>query len=402
MTQLPDQEQGPHLVSLAKITVPVSFAADQLNYRTYQAIARHCRRVDYIVQSVEPNGHREQLGNLFVHGLPYAAGWRGHWRFLHGAVRVLRELGRTTLPDLIWTSDPLDSGVVGWYAQRRFHRPLVLQVQGDFFHVSQRRFSPLQRWLMRRLTVGLGKRATRVRAVANRLRTDLIEQGVAPDKVVVIPSRTDMELFDPARYGVQRQTLREEWGWSARRVVVFVGSFNDSKGLDLLLDAAAQQAEACPDLRYVLVGDGPLRTELERQIARLGLTDRVRLPGRVPHDRVPHYLAAADAYVLSSRDEGLPRCLIEAQAMELPAISTRVGGADEIVGDGETGWLVATSAEGLGRGLRVLAGLAEEDRVEMGHRGRARVRDQFDFRPNIESVVRQLIVDITARDDRSR
>ncbi len=88
--------------------------------------------------------------------------------------------------------------------------------------------------------------------------------------------------------------------------------------------------------------------------------------------------------------------------MELPAISTRVGGADEIVGDGETGWLVATSAEGLGRGLRVLAGLAEEDRVEMGHRGRARVRDQFDFRPNIESVVRQLIVDITARDDRSR
>jgi glycosyltransferase involved in cell wall biosynthesis len=105
-----------------------------------------------------------------------------------------------------------------------------------------------------------------------------------------------------------------------RRTLIALGRFGPEKGFDLLIDAFSRIAERHPWWDLWIWGDGPLRTELERQRDRLGLADRVFLPGRTstPHEE----LRKADLFAMSSRREGFPMALGEAMACGLPAVSS--------------------------------------------------------------------------------
>jgi glycosyltransferase involved in cell wall biosynthesis len=104
------------------------------------------------------------------------------------------------------------------------------------------------------------------------------------------------------------------------------------KGVDVLIESLRRCRAAGMQLRLTVVGDGPLRSGLQAQAAEAGLTERVTFVGEVPAGpRVRELLDAADLFVLASRDEGLPRALVEAMARGLPAISTSVGGVPELL-----------------------------------------------------------------------
>jgi glycosyltransferase involved in cell wall biosynthesis len=112
--------------------------------------------------------------------------------------------------------------------------------------------------------------------------------------------------------------------------LVAVGSLQYVKGFDLLIEAIAGMPELDKQrIRVVVVGDGPDRSDLSKAIAHNGLSDKVFLVGNT--DNVGYYLRGADAYILTSRDEGLPIALIEALQVGLPIISTRVGTIPEIM-----------------------------------------------------------------------
>ena len=141
-----------------------------------------------------------------------------------------------------------------------------------------------------------------------------------------------------------------------RRRLICMARFTEEKGVDILLDAFAQLAPDLPDWELVVLGDGPLRSELEAQRSRLGLDERVRLPGRTqaPHDR----LREADLYVLPSRREGFPLALAEAMACGLPAVAFDLpSGPKSLIRDGVDGLLVRNGdtgalVEGLGSVMR--------------------------------------------------
>ncbi len=136
--------------------------------------------------------------------------------------------------------------------------------------------------------------------------------------------------------------------------------------------------------RVWLVGDGPLKPEYVRMCAELGIADRVEFLGY--RDDVPGLLARADVSVLTSVKEGIPRALLEAMAMELPVIGTRVVGTDETVRDGETGWLVEYGdAEALAERLARLAA-DPALRARLGQRGRQVVEAEFNERQIVESL----------------
>jgi glycosyltransferase involved in cell wall biosynthesis len=117
-----------------------------------------------------------------------------------------------------------------------------------------------------------------------------------------------------------------------------VGRLAPQKDHATLLEAIALVRERRPDVRLVLVGDGELRVELERQAAALGLAESVLLLGE-RHD-VPDLLASIDVFANASRYEGLCLAVIEAQAAGVPVVATPVGGIRETIVDGETGLLV--------------------------------------------------------------
>ncbi len=123
------------------------------------------------------------------------------------------------------------------------------------------------------------------------------------------------------------------WSRKAAYRLVSVGSLEQRyKGVDVLIEAVARLGAAGQPVHLTHVGDGRYRTEIEAQVARLGLTDRVTLAGAVPAGRrVRQHLDRADLFVMPSRTEGLPRALIEAMARGLPAIGTTAGGIPELL-----------------------------------------------------------------------
>jgi L-malate glycosyltransferase len=131
---------------------------------------------------------------------------------------------------------------------------------------------------------------------------------------------------------------------SDHTVFICVGRLERIKGHDVLLRAFKKMA--ANKLNHLLiVGDGPCREEIEHQVTKSGLQDRVRLLGH--RDDIPQLLAASDCFVLSSRSEGLSCSIIEAMAAGLPIIATDVGGNKDLVEDGVNGYLVPSENEEL-------------------------------------------------------
>ncbi len=181
---------------------------------------------------------------------------------------------------------------------------------------------------------------------------------------------------------------------TARATDLIVGgaSLHPKKGLHHLVDACARLAARGVAFRCVLVGEGPERARLEAQIATLGLGDRVRLAGRLPHRELVAQLrqAAVLAHpsIVDRRGsmDGIPNTILEALAVETPVVATRLSGIPEVVVPERTGLLVEPGdVDGLADALaRLLADAALGRRL--GAAGRALVLERFDIGRNVERL----------------
>ncbi|WP_437590728.1 glycosyltransferase [Sorangium sp. So ce1000] len=173
-------------------------------------------------------------------------------------------------------------------------------------------------------------------AVSRPTAETLVSQGqICREKLHVVPSGLDLSRFAPDP--VARARVRAELGISQQAWVLgTVGRLSAVKNHALLLRAAAR---ALPeDGRLLLVGEGPERERLAALTRELGLSERALFVGK--RHSAPQFLAALDAFVLSSVSEGLPLALLEAMAAGLPVVATAVGGVPTALTDGYTGFLV--------------------------------------------------------------
>ncbi|MGE3138187.1 MAG: glycosyltransferase family 4 protein [Thermoleophilia bacterium] len=156
--------------------------------------------------------------------------------------------------------------------------------------------------------------------------------------VAVVPNGADTSVFTPRDAGEARARLGLPAGGP---VVTFVGKLLPRKGVDTLIEAwgiLGRRPGGAPLL--VAGGIGPMREGLEARAAELGVADRVRFVGKIPHDDVGWWMAAGDLFVLPSLSEGLPTVVCEAMNCGRPVVATAVDGTPEIVRDGQTGLLI--------------------------------------------------------------
>jgi glycosyltransferase involved in cell wall biosynthesis len=159
--------------------------------------------------------------------------------------------------------------------------------------------------------------------------------------------------------------------------LVCVGRLCEQKGHLLLVEAASQLAVEGLQFRLVLVGDGPLRPQIQTMIAQLGLQDHIEITGWASNYEVQQQILASRAMVLPSFAEGLPVVLMEALALSRPAISTYVAGIPELIESGVCGWLVpAGSVEDLAAAMRSALQLPVEKLDQMGRVGSERVTER--------------------------
>lgn len=219
------------------------------------------------------------------------------------------------------------------------------------------------RWKYRRLD--------RVAAISSGVRRALQAGGVPNDKIRVIPSG-----IDPAGYPgrANRTRWRVERGLSLTdRLVVHAGALEPEKDQDTLLRAFALLVHAVPTARLLILGEGPLRAELERAALRAGVGERVQFLGQ--RSDVLEYTAAADLFVFSSREEGLGTALLDAMFLGVPTAATAGGGIPDLYGGPSAPELspvgdAAALADNMARALRSSADA--DVRVE---RGLNRLRD---------------------------
>jgi glycosyltransferase involved in cell wall biosynthesis len=217
--------------------------------------------------------------------------------------------------------------------------------------------------------------------MSRAIRDEMVDAGVAPEQVRLIPHGVDTERFRPAGPG-ERDALRQARGLPRGILAVYTGRLLRGKGLETLLHAFAAAA-ATPEARLLVVGSGEgqalsIDDELKAEARRRGLEDRVIFTGQV--DDVESLLRAADLFVFPSVYEALGISLVEAAACGLPAVASRTGGIVDVVEDGRSGLLVPPGEpEPLAEALASLLG-SPERRREMGARARQVALDHFDQR----------------------
>ncbi|MDH4196308.1 MAG: glycosyltransferase family 4 protein [Candidatus Aminicenantes bacterium] len=173
-------------------------------------------------------------------------------------------------------------------------------------------------------------------AISESVKKVLVEDGIPSGLIEVIPSGTDFSPFEEVR---ERDFLRREFGFAPDDFLVgIVAQLEDHKGHRYLVEAAQILKGQAPKLRFIIVGGGSLRIELDRQAHNLHVDDVVYFLGF--REDVPRILASLDLFVLSSHMEGLGSSLLDAMASRLPIVATTAGGIPEVVVNRETGLLV--------------------------------------------------------------
>jgi glycosyltransferase involved in cell wall biosynthesis len=168
--------------------------------------------------------------------------------------------------------------------------------------------------------------------------------------------------------------------------ILSVGRLAAVKGQQVMIAAVDAVAREGRKIRLRLAGDGPDRAELEREVARRGLSQVVIFEGNLNQDRLRAVYRESDAFVLSSFGEGLPVVLMEAMAMEIPCIATWIAGVPELIRDGVDGLLVAPGdAISLARAiLRLMSDAALQRRL--GQSGRQRILEGYDVAANVRRL----------------
>jgi glycosyltransferase involved in cell wall biosynthesis len=233
-------------------------------------------------------------------------------------------------------------------------------------------------------------------ANSNAVREKLISDGVAAEKVSVIYNGLDTRRLATTLSRAEALSL---WGLPERRYITIVANMrHDVKDYPMFLRSARQVKSAVPDAAFLLAGEGELSESLRGLAGELGIDDSTFFLGRC--EKVAELLAVSEICVLSSKAEGFSNSILEYMAAGRPVVVTEVGGAREVVAEGETGYLVPSGDDAM-MASRLIALLGDPERARaMGAKGKRVVEENFSCAAQLtrtESLYRGLLAEKKCR-----
>lgn len=299
-----------------------------------------------------------------------------HWQD-YSAFRSLQQILRDFKPDVVHTHSA-KAGFLGRAAAWKNRIPAIVHtVHGAPFHPYQ---NTLARALFIRLERWAADRCHHMISVADAMTDLMVDARVAPrNRFTTIYSGMDVQpLKNCSQY---RLAARQELGFSDSQIVFGkIARLFHLKGHEFLIEAARSVIAANPNVHFLLVGDGILRSSFEAKIRDYRLQEHFSFTGLVPPERIPYYLSSMDVLVHTSLREGLARTLPQALISGRPVISYDIDGAREVVIDGQTGRLLPPeSVDAMAAAILELADDAKM-RERLGQGGADRFTEQFDHR----------------------
>jgi PEP-CTERM/exosortase A-associated glycosyltransferase len=256
------------------------------------------------------------------------------------------EIAKDVRPDVIQAHSPLLNGYPALSAARQLGIPIIYEVralwedaavdQGTTAEGSARYRA------IRALETKLLKRVDGITTICDGLRNNLIERGIEPDKIEIVPN-----AVDPARFcstTAANPALAQKLGLEGCTVLGFIGSFYTYEGLILLIEAMPKLLKTNPDLKVLLIGGGHEERRLRERCYQRGLGDRIVFTGRIPHQDVFAHYSLIDLCVyprlpMPLTDLVTPLKPLEAIAAGRVVVASDVGGHLELIEDNQTGYL---------------------------------------------------------------
>jgi glycosyltransferase involved in cell wall biosynthesis len=281
---------------------------------------------------------------------PYSGNsWQRILNWISYAITATAYGLRTKRPSVVYASSPhLLAGLAGWLIARLRRAVFVLEIRDIWPRIlvemgTMSESNPVYKAL-RRLELFLYRRADQIVVMAAGSIGALERDGVPRDKIHLIPNGADPADFVSAR---DPETTRMEFGLSRLDFVfAYTGAHGPANGLDLVLDAAREVAEKAPEIRFLLVGDGPTKEQLARRVASEALSNVV-FHGPVPKDEIRHLLAAVDVGLHVLADVPLfrygvsPNKLFDYMAAGRPVLTNVPGEVGGLVTEADAGLAVA-------------------------------------------------------------
>jgi glycosyltransferase involved in cell wall biosynthesis len=290
-----------------------------------------------------PGGRHSHEGVEYLHS-PGASKYIDVEQVNEVAARDLTELTRRTRPQLIHAASNHANALPALLAARRLGLPFVYEVRGMWELTAASKKANWERserfGLEQDLEALVAREADHVLTLTEGLRTNLIERGVAPDSVSLLPNAVDHVRFAPrakdlellARFGIE----------NAGFTLVYAGSLLPYEGLDDLLRALAHLVGAGIDAKLIMAGEGESRDMLSELVSELGLEGHVHFTGRLDPYDIPRLWSLADAAAFPRKPFRVcqlvsPLKPLEPMVMGIPVVVSSVAALREMVQDGDTG-----------------------------------------------------------------
>lgn len=302
----------------------------------------------------------EKKGNVTVYRIGWGTIFDKFWLALRGA-RVAEHFF-SEKPDLVWAMMASYGGLAALsYKKKNPATPYLLSLQeGDDVGRVRRRTFFVQKHFQ-----DIFKKADHIQVISEYLKT-WAHTYAREVPVTVIPNGVDLSQVS-YRFREMGQSIH----------LISLSRLVWKNGMDTLLEALALLPER---FSLTLVGDGPLRSRLERLASRLGISGRVTFTGSLSPGEALGLLDKADVFVRPSRTEGLGNAFLEAMAAGLPTLGTPVGGIVDFLSEGKTGWLVPpANPEALAKKIESLVALPREERKIIAENARALVENNFSW-----------------------
>jgi 1,2-diacylglycerol 3-alpha-glucosyltransferase len=255
--------------------------------------------------------------------------------------------------EVIHSHHPVLLGQAAVNKAREYKLPLVFTFHtryrdySHYFPLSQEMVqefvkSTIDSWLREYL-----RRCNHIVVPSESIRDILVREYGVEGMTTVVPTGIELELYQKA----QGESIRESYNWADKTVLISVGRLAKEKNWERLLQAASRVMQDYPNVVLAILGDGPHLKDLDRLTRDLGISEQVEFVGKVPFERVPVYLKAADLFCFSSLTETQGLVTVEAMAAGLPVVAVEATGTQDVIEDGENGLLTPDDSLALAQAI---------------------------------------------------
>lgn len=308
--------------------------------------------------------------NIFI----YPTSSLSRYLFFFDAYKLASKICQKNKISLIITQDPFVTGLIGWLLKKKFNISLNMQIVADM--IDNRYFikeSSLN-FFLNKLAKRLIHKADTIQVCTKKERGSLVSLGINEDKVYCVPFFVDFAAFEQRYENSIRQLILDG---KFEKIILSVNRLVEQKSIETLIRAIPYTIKKYPKCLFLIVGSGPKEKDLRKLASDLGVLENIRFQGPVVYNDLARYYHAADIFAITSHYEGTCMALQDAMAAGKPVISTPHTGAQDVIRDGYTGFIVEFD-DYIGLAKKILY-LLENDNLarDMGNRAHDFIVEHF-------------------------